>query len=71
MEVDIERPPIDWLTGILGDESFLSKLMQASMAIRDNFQARTARELTVQERKGRTSLAMVILLVRRTLKVRR
>ena len=37
----------------------------------ESFQARTEREVRLQEREGRTSLAMVTLLVRRTLKVRR
>ena len=59
------------MTGQLGEESFLSQLKQATREMIDNFQARTARELRLQERPERRSLAMVRVLVRRTLKVRK
>ena len=55
----------------IDEQSYLSQLVDATMAMSDNFQARTETEMTLQETKGRTSLAMVMLLVRRTLKVRR
>ena len=45
--------------------------MSPPIVTKDNFQARTETETTLQERAGRDSLAMVMLLVRRTLKVRR
>ena len=46
-------------------------MKQATREMIDNFQARTARELRLQERPERRSLAMVRVLVRRTLKVRK
>ena len=55
----------------MAEQPFLSQLVDATMAMSDSFQARTESEMTLQERKGRASLAMVILLVSRTLKERR
>ena len=52
-------------------ESSLSQFMHPSSARNESFQARTEREMRLQGRVGRSSLAVARLLVSKTLKVRK